>query len=295
MARYSAITIIYNPNSTGSGKRQARRLEKKLHSKLPHMPVHVAATEYAGHAETLAYEAAMGSKHPLIISASGDGGYHEVINGLMQAVRDGAEPVAGLLPAGNANDHHRNLHRGDIAEAIEKQHEQVVDLLKLTAVSEGRPITRYAHSYIGVGLTPKVSQELNKTNLNRLKEMWIVTKVLVFLQPVRLVIHGEARTYDSLIFSNVAKMAKVMSISKQSRPDDGVFEVTAFRRRNKLRLIASLLKATTTGYTAGEQTSEFSFETMRPILVQLDGEIMAADAETTLTVSIDAKRLRCII
>src|SRR5206468_12869554 len=151
MPHYTAITIIYNPISTGPGEKMADKLAATLKKTLPKKIISVVPTEYAGHAEVLAYKAAKASKRPLIISASGDGGYHEVVNGLMKAQQEGSQPVAGLLPAGNANDHYRHVHKGDIVEAILNAREKQIDLLKLSAISKRRPITRFAHSYIGLG------------------------------------------------------------------------------------------------------------------------------------------------
>lgn len=295
MNPYSTITIIYNPHSTGNGKTLAHKLQKDLKTRLPGQKVDVTPTEYAGHAEVLAYELAKASKHPLIISASGDGGYNEVINGLMRARAEGAKPVAGLLPAGNANDHFRNLHQGEMTASIEQHKEKNIDLLVLSTVKQSQSLTRYAHSYIGVGLTPKVGQELNKTRLNFLKETWIVIKVLLFLEPVHLRVGGRVRVYDSLIFSNIKKMSKILSIAKHAQVDDGKFEVTAFYRRNKIKLILSLLTVTTLGYNTGIQTKKFSFQTLRPVLVQLDGEIQMLEAGSRVTITLERTTLPCIV
>jgi diacylglycerol kinase (ATP) len=112
--KYPLIAVIYNPNSTGSSKELATEFSKRLKKRLPDQAIELIATEHAGHGEEIAYELAKKYKRPLIISSSGDGGYHEVINGLMKAQHEGAHPVAGLLPAGNANDHHRNVTRGEL-------------------------------------------------------------------------------------------------------------------------------------------------------------------------------------
>lgn len=295
MSEYTSITIIYNPNSTGSGKRLATEVKKSLKTLLPSQTVDVTATEYPGHGEVLAYELAKASKRPLIVSASGDGGYHDVVNGLVRAQREGAKPVAGLLPAGNANDHFKTLHRGDFAETIASGKHQVIDLLKLTTTVDGEPYERYAHSYVGIGLTPQAGRELNKTSLNRLKEAWIITRVLLKLKPVHVKVHGAIHTYDSLIFSNIGDMSKILSLSAVSAANDGKFEVTAFHRHNKIKLIATLFKATTTGIKGDKQATKFSFTTLRPTLIQLDGEIKTIDADAKATVTIEPQLLRCIV
>jgi diacylglycerol kinase (ATP) len=295
MSRYTAITIIYNPNSTGSSRDLALELEEKLHELMPGQKVQHVPTERAGHGEQLAYQAAKATKRPLIISSSGDGGYHDVINGLLRAKREGANPVAGLLPAGNANDHYRHLHETDTAEAIAKGEERVVDLLKLRTTSRGKSLVRFAHSYIGLGFTPQAGSELNKTKLNRFNEIAIVVKVFINLKPVRLRVGGKTHHYDSLIFSNIDKMSKIMTVAPDARADDGTFVIAAFHRRNKLKLVQSILKASTTGLDGGKRARQFTFHTHRRTLVQLDGEIQTIDARAKATVSLELGALRCII
>ena len=273
----------------------SRDLEAKLIKALPKVQIERIKTKHAGHAETLAYEAAKASRRPLIISVSGDGGYHEVVNGLMKAQLNGARPVAGLLPGGNANDHHRMLHQGDLVQNIVSQTEQTIDLLKLSAFAKGKLIERFGHSYIGIGLTPKAGKELNKTKLNRLKETVIVLRSIIWLRPVRIIVRGKRRAYDSVIFSNIDTMSKVMTLSKNAKLDDGKFEVTAFRRRNRWRLIRLLLRASTLGLKGTTHRKKFPFTTTAPLLMQVDGEIMKVDANSQITVTSEHAMLRCIV
>lgn len=296
MSNYTEITIIYNPNSTGPGKDMTEDLVSKLRSRLPRQKIAVLATEYVKHAEELGYSLSKHSARPLIISASGDGGYHELINGIMKAQNEGAKPVSGLLPAGNANDHFHSMHDDDIVKLIEKGQEKRIDLLKLTtATDSGDKVIRYAHSYIGAGLTPKVGKELNKTSLNWFNELWIVAKVLLFLRPTRLMVDGKVRAYDSIILSNIEKMSKVFTLSKNSTPNDNLFEITVFRRRNKLKLIGLLLRASTVGLSGTTKIREFIFSTIKPTLIQLDGEVLEIEKEQQAVVTVEHKALRCIV
>lgn len=300
---YSSITIIYNPNSTGAGKELAKALAERLRNELPKQEVHVSPTKHAGHAEELAYtHAKRGGKRPLVISSSGDGGYHEIISGVMRARAEGVDAVSGLLPAGNANDHYHQFHpqrnskrRNDIVNDIIRRKEHVIDLLKLEYELDGNVQVFYAHSYMGVGLTPKAGRELNRAELNRFREFWIIAKVLLFLQPVTLIINGKARAYDSIIFSNIGKMSKILTISDRSKIDDGKFEVSVFRRRSRLKLIAKLLTASTRGLKGTRQTDSFYFTTAKEALMQLDGEIMTLTAGSQVHVCIEHQALRCVI
>lgn len=295
MAHYTEITIIYNPNSTGPGAAMSRDLEAKLIEALPKTKIKRVKTKHAGHAETLAYEAAKASRRPLIISVSGDGGYHEVVNGLVKAQLKGAQAVAGLLPGGNANDHHRMLHQGDLVQNIVSQIEQTIDILKLSAFAKGKSIERFGHSYIGIGLTPKAGKELNKTKLNRLKETVIVLRSIIWLRPVRIVVDGKKRAYDSVIFSNIDTMSKVLKLSKNAKLDDGKFEVTAFSRRNRWWLIRLLLRASVRGLDGTMHRKKYSFTTTASLLIQVDGEIMSVDADSRVAITSEHAVLRCIV
>lgn len=292
---FSTIAIIYNPNSTGSSRELAEEYARVLQKRMPKQKIELIGTEYAGHAQELAYSIAKDSKHPLVISSSGDGGYNEVVNGAFKARQEGADPVTSLLPAGNANDHFRNLSSNDLVEHIANETISHIDLLKLTGKAEGKKFTRYAHSYIGFGLTPQVGNELNKTKLNLIKETIVVINALLNLKSIRLVINGKKRAYDSIIFSNIDSMSKYLTISQPSRTTDGKFEVTIFRRKNKLKLIGVLLKASIVGVKENLQTEKYSLETVNKTLVQLDGEIVRLDAQSTVSIGIEKQALSCVL
>jgi diacylglycerol kinase (ATP) len=183
---YSTVTIIFNPHSTGPSELYAKRLQRELRKLFPDLKAELKPTKYAGHAEKLAYARAKATKKPLIISSSGDGGYNEVINGAMRAQSEGATPVCAVLAAGNANDHGRTLQSRPLIEAIKEGKETRLDLLKARYKTRGQEKVRYAHSYIGLGLTPVVAVELNKTSLNALKELWIVLKIVTFPHSAKL-------------------------------------------------------------------------------------------------------------
>ena len=59
-SHYTSIAIIYNPISTGPSRTYALRLRRELRQALPHMKesINTVLTEYAGHAEVLAYQLA---------------------------------------------------------------------------------------------------------------------------------------------------------------------------------------------------------------------------------------------
>src|ERR687897_458691 len=104
VASFDRIVIIFNPKSTGRAPELAEELRDELTERLPTVPLELRPTQHAGHARDLAREAA-GAGRPLLVSVSGDGGYNEVVDGVMQAGDTGAG--AGRLPPGNADDPRR--------------------------------------------------------------------------------------------------------------------------------------------------------------------------------------------
>jgi len=287
MAGYSDIIIIYNPHSTGSGRDLAQSLERRLEAADRSLSVTVLPTLYAGHAEDLAYEWAIKSRRPLVISSSGDGGYHEVVNGLMRASEEkSAKPTAGLLPAGNANDHFHGMKEPNLYDAIRKGKQTAVDLLKISFSVDGDRRTRYAHSYMGLGITSDAGYEINKRKTNFLLEIMIVLRVVLFTRHVTIVVNGEKQRFDSLVFSNVPRMSKIFTISDNTSLHDGKFEVTGYRRRNKLQLIAALATATFRGLKNTRQATRYSFMTTKQTTMQLDGEIVLVDGNSPVEIAI---------
>jgi diacylglycerol kinase (ATP) len=296
VSSYSDIAIIFNPNSTGNAPGNAKQLKADLRATLPKEPVKLLHTKYAGHAAMLAYDFAVSHESPLIISASGDGGYNEVINGALTAQAEGAKPITAVLPSGNANDHARTMHDKPLLELILEKRITQIDVLKLTTRhAREDTIERYAHSYIGIGLTPKVALELNRTKLNTLVEVWVVTKSFWNMQPVRIRRDNKTEVVDSLICSIIPEMAKVLTLSHTARPEDGLFKVTTIKHRSKLWLLLHLVKGAVIQFGAGQRTDKMTFTLLHPSPVQLDGEIIQLPKNTEIAVSVEPRLLQTLV
>jgi diacylglycerol kinase (ATP) len=296
MPSFDVVAIIYNPNSTGAAEKKAKKLCKVLARSLPDMPIEMLPTEHAGHAVKLAYDTAKKHDSPLIISASGDGGYNEVINGALQAQEEGAHPICAVLPSGNANDHARTMQAEPLANLIVKNVINNLDVLKVvTTGKDKQTVTRYAHSYVGIGLTPTVAVELNKQDLNSLKEAWIVTKTFWNLRPVVLRVGHKTIEVDSLICSNIPQMAKALTISSAAQADDGMFELTTLPHNNKPKLILRLAMAVFRDFGAHRRVQSFKCTVIDPAPIQLDGEVMELKARTALEVSLRPGILRTVV
>lgn len=295
MLTYSFVAIIYNPHSTGSGKSNAKELADRLSIKLSGQKLECIETEHAGHGEQLAYDIAMKYKTPLIISSSGDGGYSEVINGAMRAQKKGHSAICAVLPSGNANDHSRTLQRQSLVTAIIKRDVSHIDLLHVSIKSKNKTYDRYAHSYIGLGLTSVVAMELNRHRLSAFKEVVIVLKTFYKFQPFQIEVDDTRVTLDSLIFSNIHQMAKVLKLARTSSVRDGKFEVTYFPHGNKWRLLATLAKAALSHSRPQIKTSNYTFKVVKKMPMQLDGEVNILPPKARVEVTIAQKILSTLL
>ncbi len=282
--RFDSISIIFNPNSTGDAPKLAEQLERDLRDSLPYSPeIRMYPTEYAGHAIELAKEAASTGR-PLVVSVSGDGGYNEVVNGIMTSGNPDA--VSAVLGAGNANDHRRVTGRKPLAEAIAAGETRRIDLLRITFGSGREQHSEYAHSYIGFGLSPVVAIDLEKGGKGALTEMFTVVRTFRRFRPFEIQQNdGHRRKFDSLIFANIAEMAKYATLSEAAeQPTDGKFEVIIFPHMAKWRVLLTAFRATTKGLGDQPSYSSYEFTTLKPIPFQIDGEVRSVPAQTAVRV-----------
>ncbi|MCU1634394.1 MAG: putative diacylglycerol kinase catalytic domain [Micrococcaceae bacterium] len=280
--RFDTIRIIFNPNSTGDAPKLAEELHRELTTALPATDVTLRPTDHAGHAVDLAREAASAG-NALIVSVSGDGGYNEVVNGVMDSGSEDA--VCAVLAAGNANDHSRVVGRKPLAEAITEGQVRRIDLLR---ISMGQPDATavYAHSYIGFGLTPVMAIDLEKGSKGAIKEMFSVARTFRKFKPFEIrQSDGKHRTFDSLVFANISQMAKYATLSEAGdHPADGKFEVITFPHMAKWRVLLTALRATTKGLGDQPSYAQYRFSTVKPMPYQIDGEVKSVEAKTDITI-----------
>jgi diacylglycerol kinase family enzyme len=280
--RFDTITIIFNPNSTGDAPKLAQELHDELVPALSGTEVRLQPTEHAGHAVDLARKAAS-APNALVVSVSGDGGYNEVVNGVMASGSEDA--VCAVLAAGNANDHSRVTGRKPLAEAIMEGQVRRIDLLLISMDAAGSaPV--YAHSYIGFGLTPVMAIDLEKGSKGAIKEMFSVVRTFSKFKPFEIrQSDGERRTFDSLVFANISQMAKYATLSEAGdHPADGKFEVITFPHMAKWRVLLTALRATTRGLGDQPSYTQYRFSTLKPMPYQIDGEVKSVETSTGITI-----------
>lgn len=294
MTPFDRVVVIFNPNSTGEAPAMAAELRDGLSARLPGLAVDLAPTEHQGHARDLARTAATAAGRPLIVSVSGDGGYNEVVDGVMKA--GNTDAVTAVVGAGNANDHRRTTRERPMVDAIAAGDIRHIDLLRMTIGQGPSAQVRYAHSYIGMGLTPVVAIELEKGGKGSFREIVSVVRTFARFRPFRIRTEdGKDRRFDSLIFANINQMAKYATLSEAGDPDDGAFEVITVPHAAKWRVVATAIKAATKGLGPQPSATHYGFTPLKPIPVQLDGELLDLVAGTPVSIDIAPHALATIV
>jgi len=290
VASFDRAVLIFNPQSSGNAQEKAQELRDELSARLPELLVELVATQHAGHARELARDAAA-SGRPLIVSVSGDGGYNEVVDGAMRS--GNASAVCAVLAAGNANDHRRTTRERPLAEAIVIGKVARLDLLHLTIDRE----SSYAHSYIGLGLTPAVAVDLAKSGKGSLRELAATVRAFAQFRPFEIERPDRTRErFDSIIFANIDQMAKVATLSEDDgRPDDGAFEVVTMRHSARWKLLGAALRACTRGLGPQPSATEYVFTTTTAMPIQIDGEVLDLHAGAQVRIDIAPKALRTVL
>ena len=290
---FDAVEIVFNPNSSGNAQERAQELSDELAERVPDLPVTLRPTEHAGHGREIARDAARTGR-PLVVSVSGDGGYNDVVNGLMEAGADGTtdEAFAAVLAAGNANDHRRVTRERPLADAIVDGDVSRLDLLRMS-VDDGRE-PRYAHSYIGLGITPTVALELETGGKGSIREVISTIRSFARFRPFEIETGTGTERFDSVIFANIREMAKFAQLSDEGRPDDGKFEVIVLRHEAKWRVVATAVRAALRGLGPQPTAREYRFRTVDPMPVQIDGEVDELERGVGVAVEIAPGALRTV-
>ena len=290
--KFHTVAIIYNPNSTGDGKANALALRDQLRGKTDELNIIVLPTDHAGHAVDIAAKYAT-DEGVVVVSSSGDGGYNEVINGIMRV--DGHKAASAVLPSGNANDHYNSVASDDLVRNILSGTSRAIEAVKVSSFVGGKEWVRYAHSYVGFGITPKIGKELTIRKLNAFNEKWHTLYHLMKFKHVDINQNKVVRRYSSLIFSTIGQMSKVIKLDDSSNQADGKMEVYETEYQTPLQLLGTLLRASLTGISKTDRVERYELHTINRTMVQLDGEVFTLDADSDVVLTCEKAALRTVV
>lgn len=289
MPAFDHIAIIYNPGSSGNAPELARQLKRQIDRNRTSIGINavLTPTKHAGHAVELARTVALNYTRPLIVSVSGDGGYNEVINGAMQAKHrlKSARPVTAVVGAGNANDHRRVVRKDPLIDLIKRAEPRAIDLIRIKATTKNFTLDRYAHSYIGYGVTPQVGHELNKHGKSLYHEIKSILKTYQTYAPFRIERDKKRLLLDNLIFANINEMAKFIKLDEKNTMHDDKFEVIELSHRSKLRMLATLLRTALIGFKNPPSYTRYELKSLDKLPIQLDGEVEWLPARCTAVIT----------
>lgn len=244
--------VIVNPRSAGGATgRTFRAMQITIERALG--PVEVVMTERPRHATDLAREGALAG-HPLVVAVGGDGTFHEVVNGLMQARAAGygtkADEVRiGLIGQGTGGDFRKTLgleHRLDrYLAALASGRERPIDVGRF---SGGGVTNHYFANILSVGMGGLVDRYVAHASRLLGGKVAYFNASLRALTSVRLghvrctVTHdGETQTHRFRSFvvgiCNGRYFGAGMQLAPMAEVDDGVFELVAIGATSKLGIM----------------------------------------------------------
>ncbi len=206
----------------------------------------IRATEAAGHATTLARQAAL-SGTELVLAAGGDGTLGEVANGLA-----GTETVLAPLPGGTANSFTKELglprpglfNRHNLLEATEQLAAGKVQRMDMGFTfmagkgGQGGSNGRYWMLWAGTGADGYLVNQLEPRPkwLKRMGPLGYALQALALaptLPDMHALVEIDGRTYEDdfilVVISNCRMYGGEVILSPHAHLDDGLFEVWLFR------------------------------------------------------------------
>lgn len=140
-----------------------------------------------------------------------------------------------------------------------------------------------------------VAVDLEKGGKGSFREIASVVRTFARFRPFTIELEeGDRRSFDSLLFANIAGMAKYATLSETGRPDDGQFEVITLPHVAKWRVLGVALRAATRGLGPQPRARHYAFTTLKQIPLQLDGELLVLDAGTVVCVDIASRALATV-
>ncbi len=279
--------VIVNPISgRRRGEKSIPAIEKRLRQ--AGVEYRLVRTERPWHAAELAEQAAR-ERYDVIVSASGDGTFNEVLNGLMRARQAGFNHAAlGIIAIGTGNDFAGGV---GIPDDLEKSMEALLaDKRKKIDIGLVRggdyPEGRYFGNGIGIGFDAAVVLAALRLRFLRGLPAYLIgaiQTVFFYYKPphLRIEMDGQTIEQDSLMVSimNGKRMGGGFRMAPNGQLDDGQLDLCIAEKAGKLRIF-QLIPMFIQGKQEGQP--EIKMRRARQISVTaLEGDFPAhADGET---------------
>jgi diacylglycerol kinase (ATP) len=286
------IKVILNPYSNRwNALKRKGELESAL--KQAGLEYDLQITEFPRHGTELAKRAASDG-YRTIISAGGDGSFHEVVNGIMQASSDEYElPNFGIMPLGTANDLAVNLKLPlDLlaaAKIIAQNSFTWMDLGRVTYHVDGTERTVFFGNNSAIGLEPTITLIQQQIKFIKGTPRYIVSALAGIMRNPQWTMHikwdgGEYHGKATLVtIGNHPLTGGVFYMTPHADGFDGlltfVFGAISSRRRI-LKIFPDTMKIGPGSYVERPEISEIhspwvKIVTDQPTPLHTDGEIQS--------------------
>ncbi len=286
----SKYKIIVNPTSgRGAGGESIPFIERVMNEH--NLDFDLVRTERPWHAAELAQEAAT-TGYDVVVAAGGDGTANEVINGLMQAKRAGANTCAmGILCVGRGNDLAYGMNIPTELEAgcrtVIQGYRRTVDVGHI--VGGLYPEGRYFGNGIGIGFDTIVGFEAVKmtwlTGFPSYIAAVLKTVFLYYNAPLTTIEYDdETITQPSLMISvmNGQRLGGGFFVTPDGQPDDGLFDLCITHGVSRARVF-SLIPHFLRGTQATQEPIKMG-RARKVVITAVEGVLPAhADGETLCT------------
>ncbi len=283
------IKVILNP---AAGRGYGARAEPQVREYLTAdgIAFDMVRTEGQWHAAELARRAAEDG-FETIVAAGGDGTANEIINGLMAASENGANPRMGIIPAGSGSDFARGVGLPlDLREAcrhLTSDGSAAVDVGRVRIPGQA---PRYFGNVVGIGFDGAVL--LETLSMKRLRGLplylaAVLKSVFLNFEAPRTVItyDGERLEMPAMLVSiaNGPREGGGFFIAPGAKPDDGLFDLCMAHEVSRLtilRLIPHFLRGTHVNLEPITMAQAKSVTVTSPdgLVAHVDGEVLCTAA-----------------
>jgi len=268
------------------------------------------ASEYPGHATTLAAKAA-DEGYSYIISIGGDGSLNEVVNGIMQAKnKDNQLNVkVGVLPYGTGNDFIKTIKSPETFEGlktlIDTDSSKPIDLGLVNFIDHsGKESSRYFINITDIGIGGEAVQKLGKYTKALGSDINYFLAIFdTFLsyrnQPLRAV--AEEFTFEGKVKNFVVANGKYygsgLGVAPDAEVDDGKFAIVILAEATlfefmKFSVLFRKCERLTHPQIIYYSTKEVKIDSLStPQLIDMDGEFIGS---SPLTLKVIPKTLSFI-
>ncbi|WP_158583006.1 diacylglycerol/lipid kinase family protein [Lysinibacillus yapensis] len=303
--------IINERAGNGKGAHVWRKIQNGLN-----LPYHAHLTKYKNHgreiANLISKEAENANERTLIIAIGGDGTIHEVVNGIGFA----RNVLVGAIKAGSGNDFSRGFMSFQSVQEIEefiRKHKIDARFVDCGNIQWGNEKIRFVNN-CGIGFDAsvayaangsKVKQKLNKIGLGKLSYVYYVLEKLLTFECFEVMVehNGQQKRYNNVWFitvSNQPYFGGGMKISPDSKPDDGLLELSIVSNlsRSKLALMFATVffgRHTKLKEFSQLQNDRFTLYINQNLPCHTDGEILGyTKRNSKIEISVETKSVKLI-